>query len=236
VWIFVPAAKEDADGLSPVKDDDMGGGINAAAKPGRVRIPSPYTKREAVILMDDGKLAERLNSGDPEAFINIMEVYNKLLWVVVGGVLNNVGSCEDIEECISDVYVTLWKNPKAYDAHKGSLKTFLAVMAKRKALDRYRQLTRAKIVELDEAVASSDDDLLEFIARKDLYNELYEAIRSLGEPDKEILIRRYFFNEKPSGIAGKTDIPVKEVENRLYQSKLRLRKLLGGKEAIGYES
>ena len=186
--------------------------------------------------MDESKLVAQLNSGDPESFIDIMQAYNKLLWVIVGGVLNNTGAREDIEECISDVYVSLWKNPGAYDVRKGSLKTFLAVMAKRKALDKYRQLTRIKIIELDEAVSASDDDLLEFIAKKDLYNELYEAIRSLGEPDREIMIRRYFFDEKPSGIAGKTDMPVKEVENRLYQSKLRLRKLLGDKEVIGYEA
>ena len=186
--------------------------------------------------MDESKLIAQLNSGNPETFIDIMQTYNKLLWVIVGGVLKDVGASEDIEECISDVYVSLWKRPDAFDARRGTLKTFLAVMAKKKALDKYRQLTKIKIIELDEAVASSDDDLLEFIAKKELYNELYEAIQTLGEPNKEILIRRYFFDEKPSGIAGKTDIPLKEVENRLYQSKLKLRKLLGSKEVIGDES
>ena len=180
--------------------------------------------------MDDKELAEILRSGNREAFFRIMEAYNKLLWVIVGGVLNGVGTSEDIEECISDVYVTLWRKPKAYDPGKGSLKNFIAVVAKRKALDRYRQLTKVKIIELDEAVHSNDDDLLEYIAQRDMYNELFEAIRSLKEPDKEILIRRYFFDEKPSGIADKTSISVKEVNNRLYQSKLRLREILQAKE------
>jgi len=180
--------------------------------------------------LDDKKLSEILRSGDREAFYHIMETYNKLLWVIVGGVLNGVGTSEDIEECISDVYVSLWRNPKAYKPEKGSLKTFIAVAAKRKALDRYRQLTRVKIVELDDAIRSTDDDLLEYIIERELYNELYEAIRSLKEPDKEILIRRYFFDEKPSGIADKTSLPVKEVNNRLYQSKRKLRETLQAKE------
>ena len=60
--------------------------------------------------MNDEKLAEILRSGDREAFFNIIEAYNKLLWVIVGGVLNCVGTSEDIEECISDVYVSLWRN------------------------------------------------------------------------------------------------------------------------------
>jgi len=177
-------------------------------------------------------LAELLRTGDKEEFFRIIEAYNKLLWVIVGGVLSNVGTSEDIEECISDVYVSLWRKPKAYDPRKGSFKTYIAIAAKRKALDRYRQLTRVKIVELDEAVRSSDDDLLDYIAERDMYNELYEAIRSLKEPDKEILIRRYFFDEKPSRIAEKTSIPIKEINNRLYQSKLKLRDIMQAKEVM----
>jgi len=51
--------------------------------------------------LDDEKLAEILRSGDKEAFFRIVEAYNKLLWAIVGGVLNGVGTSEDIEECIS---------------------------------------------------------------------------------------------------------------------------------------
>ena len=97
--------------------------------------------------MDESKLIAQLSSGNPETFIDIMQAYNKLLWVIVGGVLKDVGTNEDIEECISDVYVNFWKRSDAYDARKGSLKTFLAVMAKRKALDKYRQLTKINIAE-----------------------------------------------------------------------------------------
>ena len=182
--------------------------------------------------MNEEKLVEILYSGNREAFFHIMEAYNKLLWVIVGGVLNGIGTSEDVEECISDVYVKLWQNPKSYNPRKGTLKTFIAVAAKHKALDRYRQLTKVKIVELDEAIHSTDDDLLEYIAERDMYNELYEAIRSLKEPDKEILIRRYFFDEKPSGIADKTSLPVKEIKNRLYQSKLKLKEALQAKEVM----
>lgn len=184
--------------------------------------------------MEEQRLLELIKSGNPESFIHVMETYNKLLWVIVGGVLNNIGTSEDVEECISDAYVSLWQNPKAFNPDKGSLKTFLAVIAKRRALDKYRQLTKHKIIELNEAICSSDDELLDYIYERDMYNELYEAIRSLSEPDKEILIRRYFFDEKPSGIAEKTSLPVKEVENRLYQSKLRLRKTLQTKEAADF--
>jgi len=182
--------------------------------------------------LEEKDLANIIQSGDTDAFMHIMEAYNKLLWVVAGGILNNVGTIEDIEECISDAYASLWRNKKAFNPEKGSLKAFLVVVAKRRALDKYRQLKKIVALEFDETIKSSDDDLFEHIASRELYSELYNAIRTLSEPNKEILIRRYFLGEKPSGIADKTHLPVKEVENRLYQSKLKLRKKLCEKGAV----
>ena len=178
--------------------------------------------------MNDNELIQELLKENQDAFSYMIATYSKLLWVVVGGILANVGTTQDIEECISDVYVQIWKNPSAYNRQKGSLKTFLAVIAKGKALDTYRKLTKSKIIELDEAIQSTDDDLLDYIADNEMVQELYTAIESLTEPNKEIVIRRYFFEERPANIAKHFSLPVKEVENRLYQSKLKLRKKLEG--------
>jgi len=178
--------------------------------------------------LNDNELIQELIEGNQDAFAYMIDTYSKLLWVVVGGILGGIGTTQDIEECISDVYVQVWKNPSKFNQQKGSLKTFLAVIAKGKALDIYRKLTKSKIIEFDEAIQSADDDLLDYIASKEMYQDLYTAIESLTEPNKEIVIRRYFFEEKPANIAKNTALPVKEVENRLYQSKLKLRKKLEG--------
>ena len=180
--------------------------------------------------MGDDIIIKKIIGGDKEVFAYIIDEYNKILWVIVSGILGGIGTTQDIEECISDVYIELWKKPKNFKKHKGTLKNYLAVIAKSKALDRYRVLSKHKITEIDEAIKSSDDDLLDYIIDKEMYTALYDAINSLAEPNKEIVIRRYFFEEKPACISEKTAIPVKEVENRLYQSKLKLRNILTGKE------
>ena len=145
---------------------------------------------------------------------------------MAGGILNTIGTPQDIEECISDVFVHVWNNPTAFDHQRGTLKTFLAIVARGKALDMYRKLSKGKIIELTDAISGSDDDLLDYIVEKEMHDKLYAAVESLTEPNREIVIRRFFFEEKPMRIAQKTSLPVKEVENRLYQSKLKLRKIL----------
>jgi RNA polymerase sigma-70 factor (ECF subfamily) len=186
-----------------------------------------------VILLRDDELIPKLLNREQDAYLYLMDEYNKLLWVIVGGILGKAGTAQDIEECISDVFIQLWKNPQTFNQQKGTLKSYLAVIAKSKALNTYKKLTRAKIVELNEAIQSTDDDLFDYIVEKDMCQELYEAIQSLVEPNKEIIIRRYFFGEKPKQIAESICMPVKEVENRLYQSKIKLRKKLGGVSYYG---
>ena len=55
---------------------------------------------------------------------------------------------------------------------------------------------------------------------------LRAAVDALGEPDREILIRRYYYNQKPREIALALDMRVKQVDNRLYQTKRKLREAL----------
>ena len=178
--------------------------------------------------MTDDQLIQKLQNGDQQAFSHMIHTYGKLLWVVAGGILGKVGTIQDIEECISDVFVQFWMNPKAFNPEKGSLKTYLAVIAKSKALNAYKKLSKSNAVELDEEAILSDDDLLDRILENEMHSELYTAIANLNEPDKEILLRRYFYGEKPKSIAEHVSLPLKEVKNRLYQSKLRLRKTLLG--------
>jgi RNA polymerase sigma-70 factor (ECF subfamily) len=177
-------------------------------------------------LLQDQVLIQRISEGDQEAFLYMIETYSKLLWIVIGSILSPIGSPQDIEECVSDVYVHVWRNPNSFDKQRGSLKTFLAIVARSKALDTYRKLSKNITADINEALEVSDDDLYNNIIEKEMYNELYIAIESLSEPNREIVVRRFFFEEKPSDIAKKTSIPIKEVENRLYQSKLKLRKML----------
>ena len=182
--------------------------------------------------MQDDILVKKISDGEQDAFLYMIKTYSKLMWVIIGGILGTVGTPQDIEECISDVYVYVWQNPNAYNPQKGSFKTFLAVIAKSKALDAYRKLSKNKITELTDAISADDDGLLDYIIEKEIHHKLYAAIETLKEPNREIMIRRFFFEEKPKRIAEKTAIPVKEVENRLYKSKLRLRKILEGGDIL----
>jgi len=176
--------------------------------------------------LTDKEISKKIRKGDMSVFDYLMDNYNKLLWLVIGNILETVGTAEDIEDCISDVYLKLMENPKSYDHKLGSIKSFLVRTGKNTAIDRYRQLAKSNVIELSEEIfmQSQDDDVLASVINTEDKAALLDAISLLKEPGKEILIRRYFFDEKPREIAQKMQLSVKDVDNKLYQSKLNIRK------------
>ena len=176
-------------------------------------------------ILTDKEISKKILKGDMSVFDYLMDNYNKLLWLVMGNILEKVGTAEDIEDCISDVYLRLIENPKAYDYKLGSIKSFLVKTGKNIAIDRYRQLAKSNVIELNEEIFSQNhEDILESVINTEDKTALLSAIDLLKEPGKEILIRRYFFEEKPKEIARKMQLSVKDVENKLYQSKLKIKK------------
>lgn len=176
--------------------------------------------------MNDIQIIRGVRDGDEAAINYAINKYSKLIWRIAGAVLKNVATVQDMEECAADVFIYLWKNPEKFDERRGNLKSWLSMVAKSKAIDRYRQLSRANEVPLNEEILIEKIGIFDDILSGELKRELIAAVNTLGEPDREIMIRRYYYQQKPKDIGYILDIPVKQIENRLYRSKLKLREMI----------
>ena len=162
-----------------------------------------------------------------ERIINeIIVKYSKLLWSIVSVVLKNVGTEQDIEECVADVFIDLWEYPDKYDAERGTLKTWLCMVARYKAIDRYRVLSRNSTVSLEGAMMVGRMGMQDALLQEETKRELVAAVNALTDVEKDILIRRYYYEQKPKEIAKALDLSLKQVENHLYRSKQKLRKAI----------
>jgi len=173
-------------------------------------------------------LIDGVRRRDENTFQELFQTYAKLLWTIASGVLSSsTGAEQDIEECVSDAFIELWNHPEKYDPSRGSIKSYLCIITKNKAIDVWRRKNKEKIISLQDFMENQvEDDYSDFTE----YGELYEAIRGLPEPTREIVIRRFFHDEKPGSIAKRLGLPKKEVENRLYRGKRELFESLSDKE------
>lgn len=170
--------------------------------------------------MQEKNIIDAIKAGDEQAMQKIICRYSRLLWSIVGAVLSQVGSTEDMEECVADVFIDLWEHPQKYDESRGSLKAWLSVIARNKAIDRYRQKTKIQTIPLEETVLAQMGVEPEMENRE----EFQEALAELTEEEREILLRRYVYQQKPKEMAVALGLSVKQIENRLYRIKAKMRK------------
>ena len=176
--------------------------------------------------MNDITAIAGIQNRDERVIGEIIVKYSKLLWPIASAVLKNVGTEQDVEECIADVFIDLWEHPDKYDAARGTLKTWLCMVARCKAIDRYRALFKHSTVPLEGAMMAGRMGMQDALLQEETKRELVTAVNALADVEKDILIRRYYFEQKPREIAKALDMPVKQVENHLYRSKQKLRKAI----------
>ena len=73
-----------------------------------------------------------IRSGDEQAMAQLYDRYSSIVYSVALRILGDVGAAEDI---LQDVFMQLWRNPMAFDASRGRLRAWLAVIARHRAID-----------------------------------------------------------------------------------------------------
>ena len=182
--------------------------------------------------MQDEKIRRRILSRKEEAIAQVMSQYAKTMWHVACAVLHDTGSPQDAEECVADAFIHLWEHPEKYDPQRGKLRSYLCMTVRCRAIDRYRELMRRSVLPLEEAATVQSAGIQEQLLNEQTRRELVAAVNALGEPEREILVRRYCHDQKPKQIALALGMTVKQVDNSLYRTKRLLRQKLEEKEAV----
>lgn len=181
------------------------------------------SKREGVNIVNEEKIIRAIREGSESAMGQVIDRYSRLMWSIVSGVLREAASEQDMEECVADVFIYLWEHPEKYDPRRGKLKVWLSIVARSRAIDRYRELSRRSDVPLEDTLAAQRPEAEDQALANEERQALSCALQALREPEREIVIRRYYQGQKPREIAAALNVPVKQVENRLYRAKRMLR-------------
>ena len=184
-----------------------------------------YYLRKEVAVLNDKKIIAAIAARDEQMLAFVVRKYTRLLWKLAASVLINAASAQDVEECIADVFIYLWQYPERYDPDKAKLSSWLSMVTRSKAVDRYRKLMKSREISIEE-IALENTGYEKDMTGDEEKEALLSCIAELSEQEQELLIRRYFYEQKPTEIAAALNLPKKQVENRLYYVKQKLKKIM----------
>lgn len=172
--------------------------------------------------VEDQELLEGLSRKDPVCFEAFVEKYVRYIAAVVAKVAGGRFNPYDVEEVTSDVLLKLWTDGPKIQLRGDRLKPYLAVTARNHTLNVLRKKKRVfeEALEDDYIIYPSTEELALIRREREEINDL---VRNLGEPDREIIIRRYFYLEKVRDIAQRLGIQEKAVTARIRRAREKLR-------------
>ena len=177
--------------------------------------------------MTDKELLKKLKKNKSSGLSAVIDLYSGLLYKIAAGIILPLGTKEDVEECVSDSFLAFYGEIDSLDLDKASIKTYLAVITRRKAIDFYRKLKKASELfteEDTESICAPED----FALTQERKAVILNALLSLGEPDKTILTRKFFLGETAAEIGKSLGMSEAAVQKRIERSKNKLKAELGG--------
>lgn len=167
----------------------------------------------------DASLVSSIRSGSQGAMAVLYDRYSAIVYSVALRVLGDTGVAEDI---LQDVFMQLWRNPAAFDASRGKLAPWLAVIARNRAIDTLRK--RHPEADVDEIFVSVEPDLAGEAERSRAMEKVRTVLGGMPAPQRSAVEMAYFQGMTHTEIAEKTGEPLGTVKTRIRSALLTLRK------------
>jgi RNA polymerase sigma-70 factor (ECF subfamily) len=160
-----------------------------------------------------------MKSGDQSALAALYDRYSSVVYAVALRVLGDTGAAEDV---LQEVFLQLWRNPGAFDAARGSLGSWLAVITRNRAIDLLRR--RRPATDIEDVIVSVAPDLAAEADRSRAAAKVRDVMAAMAKPQRTALEMAYFEGMSHSEIARKTGEPLGTIKTRIRAGLIALRK------------
>jgi RNA polymerase sigma-70 factor (ECF subfamily) len=169
----------------------------------------------------DAALIARIRSGEQDAMAELYDRHSPLVYSVALRVLADTGAAEDV---LQDVFMQLWRHPVSFDARRGSLGPWLAVIARHRAIDALRK--RRPQTDLEDVVIAIEADLEGKAERARAVEKVRASLHAMPDPQRKALEMAFFEGMTHTEIAAQTGEPLGTVKTRIRAALVALRRAL----------
>lgn len=171
-------------------------------------------------------ILHRVAAGDPLAVPECLERYGGLVWSLARRFCSNR---DEAEEAVQEAFIEIWKKAGRYDPALASEITFVAMIARRRLIDRGRRGQRALRTEGldDESILPTEDHEQELVDIGDEARKAAAALARLRPDEQRVLKLAIYDGLSHDQIAKTTTLPLGTVKTHLRRGLARVREMLG---------
>lgn len=169
----------------------------------------------------DAELVQRVADGDRGALAALYDRHGGALLALGQRLLRNRREAEDL---LHDVFIEAWRHAADYDAARGSVRSWLLLRLRSRALDRLKSVGYARITSFDPEVHEQQltPDPQPSLAGADAAL-VRDAMAALAPDQRTVLELAYFEGLSLSDISTRLGVPLGTIKSRLARALERLR-------------
>lgn len=175
----------------------------------------------------DAVLVARISAGDVQALAAIYDLHAGLVYGLARRVTRDEQLARDVTQ---EVFTYLWEMPGRIDLSRGSLRSFLALLAHRRSVDQIRRYEARARAETASALPETQDGPEAEVVDSEMQNwqrrHLKELLMKLPVEQREAVRLAYYDGLTYAQVAKTLGIPEGTAKTRLRSALGKLRTLL----------
>ncbi|MCQ2464810.1 MAG: sigma-70 family RNA polymerase sigma factor [Oscillospiraceae bacterium] len=175
--------------------------------------------------MSDSEIINLILVSKEKGYSALTNSYVKYVYAIVCSVIGKYGTKEDVEECITDIFVKLIMDTSWINNDITSLKSYIGAVARNTAVNVYHRLSGHIRYISDEdipEVMMSSSSPEEQISGNEMKEIFWENVKKLGSPDSDILIAQYLYGIPVKDIAPALNMTAGAVHKRSRRARKKL--------------
>ena len=169
---------------------------------------------------DDLRTIQHVLDGDVDAFRELVERYQTMLFCLIGNLVRDRSEREDLAQ---DTLLSAYVNLASYDPRAGKFSTWLLTIARNKCLNRLRKQTPTPMEPLPDRVDQRNP--ADALAETEFFARLDRALEALPLDQKTAFVLAEIQGLPHAEIGRIEGTPVGTVKSRINRARERLRAL-----------
>ncbi len=172
-------------------------------------------------------ILQRIASGDKTAVQECLNTYGGLVWSLARRMLANVN---DAEDAVQEIFIDIWKTAERFDDSKSSETTYIAMIARRRLIDRLRKTSRQPHIDSFEDILVEPSENEDKTMQTNIEaNQAAEAMRDLRPEQQKVLHLSIVQGFSHQEISDALKMPLGTVKTHARRGLIEVREALKNK-------